>query len=119
MNFLSKTLSIILSLTLLLVIFELVRRRKLKEKYAILWIFTGLGILILAVFNNLLSGMAHLFGIKLPINVVYFFGIFFIIIINLHFSMVISALYEQNKKIAQKLALLEIKIKNIKKNDKE
>jgi hypothetical protein len=48
----------------------------------------------------------------MPINTLFFFGIFFIISINIHFSLVISKLTEQNKKIAQKLALLELELKN-------
>jgi len=113
MTIISRFVSIILSVSLLFLIFELVRRRKLKEKYALLWFFTGLVILALAVFENLLAALISLLGIKLPINGVLFLGVFFIILINLHFSMAISNLAEQNKKIAQKLSLLEIQIKNI------
>lgn len=115
MNTINRILAIGLSLTLVILIFELTRRRKLKEKYAILWIFLGSITFILAVFDNILNSITHLLGIQLPINTVFFFGIFFIILINLHFSLVISNLSEQNKKIAQKLALLEAEIKNIKK----
>lgn len=111
MNMVSRSLSIILSLGLLSIIFELVRRRKLKEKYAILWIITGVIILIMAIFQNLLIWFTHLFGIITPINALFFFGIFFIIIINLHFSLVISNLSEQIRKVAQRLVLLEGEIK--------
>lgn len=115
MNIISRILSISLSLILILIIFELIRRRKLKEKYAILWLVTGSVILIFAIYDRFLFWIISLLGIQLPINGLLFLGIFFIIIINLHFSLVISSLSEQNKKIAQKLALLEIKIKNIEK----
>lgn len=108
----SRILSIILSICLLFLIFELVRRRKLKEKYAVLWFFTGITILCIAVFEKILSLMVNLLGIKIPINGVFFLGILFLILINLHFSVVISKLADQNKKIAQKLALLEVAIKN-------
>lgn len=112
MTIVSRILSIILSICLLFLIFELVRRRRLKEKYAILWFFTGITILCIALFENMLSAMVNLLGIEIPINGVFFLGIFFLILINLHFSVVISNLNDQNKKIAQKLALLEAAIKS-------
>ena len=111
MNISSRIVSIGLSLCLLLLILELVRRKKLKEKYALLWIFSGGTILSLAIANSILNRLTNLLGITLPINTVFFFGIFFLILINLHFSLVISDLSEQNKKIAQKLALLETELK--------
>jgi len=116
MSSVSRILSIFLSSCLLFLIFELVRRKNLKEKYAFLWLITAFTILMLVVFQELLAWITHLFGIILPINAVFFFGIFFIIVINLHFSIVISGLTEQNKKLAQKLALLETKIQMLEKS---
>jgi hypothetical protein len=111
MNSQSRILAVAISLCLLFFIFELVRRKKLKEKYALLWLFSGGIILIIATFNNILQRITNLLGIILPINTVFFLGILFIILINIHFSLVISNLSEQNKKIAQKLSLLESEIK--------
>lgn len=111
MNSQSRILAIAISLCLLILIFELVRRKRLKEKYALLWLFSGGIILILATFNNILQRITNLLGIILPVNTVFFLGILFIILINIHFSLVISNLSEQNKKIAQKLSLLELEIK--------
>lgn len=113
MNIISRILSVCLSLSFLLLIIELIRRHRLKEKYAILWIVTGITIFSLAVFEKLLALITKLFGISYPINALFFFGIFFIILINLHFSMIVSNLSEQNKKIVQKLGLLETKIKSM------
>lgn len=113
MNLVSRLISIIISLSLLFFIFNLVRTKKLKEKYALVWLLVGTGIFILAVAKNLLSWIAYILGIKFPINAVFFLGIIFIILINIHFSLVISNLAEQNKKIAQKLALLEAELENL------
>ncbi len=111
MTIVSRIFSIILSLSLMLTILELIRRRKLNEKYAILWLITGAIILLLGVFNKFLLFIVGLLGIQLPINGILFLGVFFIIVINLHLSMVVSNLSEQNKKMVQKIALLEILIK--------
>lgn len=115
MNILSRIVSIGLSIGLMILILELVRRKKLKEKYALLWLLTGFIIFILATFQNLLNWITHALGIEMPINMVFFLGIFFIILINIHLSMTISNLTEQNKKIAQKLALLEFNLSDKKK----
>ena len=112
MSLISRILSISLSLILLFSIIELIRRNKLKEKYAILWLITGISILLLAVFEKLLYWITAIFGIAMPINAIFFLGIFFIILMSLHFSLAISNLVEQNKRLAQRLALLELEIKN-------
>lgn len=109
MNIISRIVSIAISFCLLLFIFDLVRRKKLKEKYAFLWLLTGIAIFILAISQNLLNWITHSLGIAMPINALFFMGILLIILINIHFSLVISNLAEQNKKNAQKIALLETK----------
>ncbi len=111
----ARILAVGLSLSLLLLIVGLIRLRRLKEKYAILWLLTGSLILLLAVFDKLLYWLTNSFGIRMPINGILFLGLFFIIIINLHFSMVISNLSDQNKKLAQKFALFEAGIRDINK----
>jgi hypothetical protein len=109
----NRTMVIGLCLILLFIIFELIRRKKLKEKYALLWLVTGISMLLLAVSRGLLIWITKLFGITLPSNAVLLFGILFIILINLHFSLVISNYGEQIKKIAQALALLESRVKRL------
>jgi len=109
MNIAIRFLVVGLSLFSLILIFGLVIRKELKEKYAILWIFSGITMFTFAVFDNILDRITQALGIVLSVNTVFFFGIFFLILINIHFSVVISNLSEQNKKIAQKLSLLEAK----------
>ncbi len=113
MNVISRLFSIGLSASLLILIFELVRRKKLKEKYALLWLSTGFVIFVLASFQGLLGWITKLLGIELPINALFLFGIIFLIIINIYLNLVISNLTEQNKKIAQRLALLEAELKQL------
>jgi len=112
MNITSRILVIGVSLSFMLLILDLVRRKKLKEKYAILWLTLGVAIFILASYTKILKWVTSALGIILPVNAVFFFGILFILLINLHFSLVISNLSEQNTKIVQKLALLESKLKD-------
>lgn len=115
MSLMSRLLSIGISVALIILIFSLIRQGKLREKYAIIWLFAGITILIFAIFDKVLYAVTALCGIKIPLNTMFFLGIFFIISINLSFSIIVSSLVEQNKKIAQKLAIVEAELVNLKK----
>ncbi len=96
---------------LLLVIFELIRSRRLQERYALLWLLTGLVIFVLAIWRGLLASLADLVGISYPPSALFILGSFFILLVLLHYSTVISKLSEQNTMLAQRLALLEHRLR--------
>jgi hypothetical protein len=96
---------------LLLVVFELIRSRRLQERYALLWLLTGLVILVLAVWRGALSQMADLVGIAYPPSALFVLASFFALVVLLHYSTVISRLSEQNTCLAQRLALLENRLR--------
>jgi hypothetical protein len=95
------------ALVLLAVIFELIRRRRLQERYALLWIATDLVILVLAVWRGLLGTLSDLVGIAYPPSALFIVASFFILVLLLHYSTVISKLSAQNVRLAQRVALLE------------
>ena len=95
------------ALLLLFVIFELIRSRRLQERYAMLWLLTGIVILILGLWRGLLSTIADAVGIAYPPSALFVLAAFFILLLLLHYSTVISALADQNRILAQRLALLE------------
>ena len=95
------------ALILLAVIFELIRRRRLQERYALLWIVTGVVIFVLAVWRSLLGWLADAVGIAYPPSALFVLAAFFILVVLLHYSTVISKLSDQNRMLAQRLALLE------------
>jgi hypothetical protein len=95
---------------LLLAIFELIRSRRLQERYALLWLLTGVVIFILAVWRGLLGKVSDLVGIAYPPSALFILAAFFILLVLLHYSTVISRLSEQNTTLAQRLALLERKL---------
>lgn len=101
-----KVFAIMLTIGLIILIFELIRRRKLKEEYSWLWMLTGAAMLILAVWHGLLLFITRLIGAVLPVSTIFFFGVFFLILINLYFSVKISKLTDQIKKLTQRLTLL-------------
>ena len=101
----------VVSLLLLLVVFELIRSRRLRERYAILWLATGLVLVALSVWRDGLNTIARWFGVSTyPPAVLFAIGLLFVIIVLLHYSTVISKLSDQNTILAQRLALLESRL---------
>jgi hypothetical protein len=97
----------IAAIILLSVILELIRSRRLQERYALLWLLTGIVIFVLAVWRSLLGKAADLVGIAYPPSALFVLAAFFILLLLLHYSTVISKLSDQNSILAQRLALLE------------
>ncbi|HEY2536032.1 MAG TPA: DUF2304 domain-containing protein [Solirubrobacteraceae bacterium] len=94
------------SLTLLVFIVELVRRRRLKEEYSVLWVLTALVLLLLAVWEGLLRELAHFIGADSQASTLYFFGLLFVVFLLLHFSMRVSNLERRVIVLVQEIALL-------------
>jgi hypothetical protein len=99
------------ALLLLVVIFELIRSRRLQERYAMLWLLTGIVILVLGLWRGLLSRIADLVGIAYPPSALFVLAALFILLLLLHYSTVISKLSDQNLVLAQRLALLESRLR--------
>ncbi len=102
-----QILSIAASTFLLFVVLELVRRRAFLERYALLWLFSGLVLLALSVWKSALEEFAQLVGIAYPPNALFLVAFGFVLILLLHFSLAVSRLSDQTKVLAQRLALLE------------
>jgi hypothetical protein len=99
------------AVVLLLVILELIRSRRLQERYALLWLLTAIVVLVLSVSRGLLGWISDLVGIAYPPSALFVLAAFFILVVLLHYSTVISKLSEQNTILAQRLALLERELK--------
>jgi len=102
-----SVLAVLASASLLLYILEMVRRRKLREEYSILWLAGGVIMLILSVKKDWLEWVSDAVGIYYPPSFLFLISMFFILLILIHFSITISKLYQMNKKMAQELALLK------------
>jgi hypothetical protein len=100
------------SLVLIVVILELIRQRRLRERYALLWLLTGLVLLALSAWRDGLNTIAGWVGVtQYPPAVLFASGTLFIILVLLHYSTVISKLADQNTILAQRLALLEARLR--------
>lgn len=100
----------IAAILLLAVIFELIRSRRLQERYALLWLLTGIVALVLAVWRDGLGKLSSVVGVSYPPSMLFLATGFFVVVLLLHYSTVISRLSDQNRTLAQRLALLEGRI---------
>lgn len=91
---------------MLVFVVELVRRRKLREEYSLLWLGTALALVLLASSRPLLDVLASAVGIVYPPSALFLVAIVFMLLILLHFSTVLTRLTQENKEIAQQMALL-------------
>jgi hypothetical protein len=98
---------IVLAVIVCALIFELVRRKRLMERYAILWLLAGVTVLVLALWQGLLTRLSHAVGIYYPPSALFAVAFVFVLVMLVHFSATISRLSDQNKVLAQRLALLQ------------
>jgi hypothetical protein len=99
------------SLLLILVVLELVRGRRLKERYALLWLATGVALLVLSAWREGLNTIAGWLGVTgYPPAVLFAVATLFIFLVLLHYSTVISKLTDENVELAQRVALLEERV---------
>ena len=99
------------SVLLILVVLELIRSRRLRERYALLWLATGVVLLVLSLWRNGLNTIAGWFGVRgYPPAILFAVGVLFILLVLLHYSTVISKLADQNVILAQRIALLEQRV---------
>lgn len=106
-------LAIAASLFVIVLIFQLIRRRKLREEYAIVWLLGSVVLLVFAVWRDLLDLIAHAVGVYYAPAILLLVGIFFGGLIYLHFTVVISRQADQAKNMAQEIALLKEKLERL------
>lgn len=103
----------IASLLLLLVVLELIRGRRLKERYALLWILTGVTLLVLSAWRDGLNTVAGWLGVTgYPPAILFAVATLFVIAVLLHYSTVLSRLTDQSTILAQRVALLEEELRS-------
>ena len=102
------TLGIVGSLVILIALFEMLRRHRLREKYALLWFFVALGVLVLAIFPGLLTTVAGLVGVQVPVNLLFFAASLVLLVLTLQHSYELGRLEEKTRVLAEEVALLRL-----------
>lgn len=96
-----------------LLVFQLLKRKTLNLKYTLLWLASGVIMLALAAFPQILGWFAALVGIYDPTNALFAFMFFCVIIILMSITAIVSKLNEKSKKLIQSVALLEKRVREL------
>ena len=96
------------SLLVLGLVIELVRRRRLKEEYSVLWVITAVVLLVLSLWYPLLLKITSLIGAVLPSSTLFFFGLVFALLMLLHFSVRVSSMERRVTMRVQEMGLLTV-----------
>lgn len=101
-----QIIAIAASIGVMLIVFELIRRRKLREEYSFLWFGASICLIVVSVWRGSLEVLADWTGVAYPPSVVLLAFIGFGLILALHYSVSLSRLADENKRLAQEIALL-------------
>lgn len=107
----SQPAGIVFAVIIFGLVLEMVRRRRLGERYALLWLASALALIVLATWSQLLSSISHAVGIATPSNAFFVIAFTFLLLLVLHFSSVASRLADETRILAQRLALLEQRVR--------
>ncbi len=98
-------------------VFELVRRRRLMERYALLWLLSAVTLLVLSVWRDLLEVFASAVGVAYAPSALFMIAFGFMLLLLLHFSLAVSRLSDQNKVLAQRMGLLKQELEELRDRD--
>src|SRR5215475_6243414 len=96
-----------------MIVFELLRRRRLIERYALIWLGSAVVLLGLAIWTNLLEIISRALGIAYPPNALFLIAFAFVLLLLLHFSIAISRLSNETKLLAQEQARLDSELREL------
>ena len=102
-----RVFAIVTSIVTFLVVMELIRRRRLREEYAFLWVLTTVGMMLLATWYGLIEWITRVIGAIAVTTTLFLFALMFLLLISVHFTTVISRLTVQVRRLTQELAILQ------------
>src|SRR2546426_9540279 len=108
-----QIVALAVSVTLLLVVLELVRRRKLTEEYSFLWILSSLALLALAVRREILHAAAAWLGVYYPPILLLMFLILMVFVASLCFSVIVSRQRQQIERLIEETAILSAELRDL------
>lgn len=115
MTTVSQVIGIIAAILTLLVVIEMVRRGRLKERHALWWLVAGILALIIGIFPGILDGVADTVGVEVPINLVFFVSIAVLFLVCIQSSSELTSLEEKTRILAEETALLRQRIEELEK----
>ncbi len=108
-----RLIAVLFSLTLVIVTIQLIRKNRLREEYALLWLGASLVIFFLSLFGNIVSRLAAIFSVSYSPTLVLVAGLLFALILLLSQSVIISSQADQMRDLAQSVALIEWRLRQV------
>lgn len=102
--------SVVVALAALVLVVELLRRRRLREKYAVIWVVISLSTLAVAVYPPMLGWVAGLVGIQTPSNLLFFSSLIILFAVSLQLSREVGLLEEQSRRLAEEVGSLRLRV---------
>ena len=107
------TLGVVGAVATLVVLFEMLRRQRLREKYALIWVVVALGTVLLVVFPSLLTRASNLLGVQVPANLLFFAASMLLLLLSIQFSYEIGRLEDRTRTLAEEVALLNLRLEQL------
>jgi hypothetical protein len=106
----ANLLGLAMALAILITLFEMLRRHRLREKYALIWFLIALAAVVVAVFPGLLRWATDLLGLSLPSNLLFFVASVVLLLLTLQHSYELGRLEERTRTLAEEVGLLRLEI---------
>jgi hypothetical protein len=103
-------LGLVGALCTLVVIFEMLRRQRLREKYAVIWVTVALGALLVALAPGVLGWASEVVGVQVPANLLFFLASMVLLLLSIQFSYEIGRLEDRTRTLAEEIALLRMQV---------
>lgn len=110
MNPMTYAVGIVAASLTLVVVAEMLRRRKLRERHAVWWVLAGLVALVVAVFPGLLTAASQALGVEVPSNLVFFASIAVLFLVCIQHSAELTSVEDKMRNVAEHAALLELRV---------
>lgn len=107
MNLRLRIIIAVIIIAALCVLINMIRKKHLEIKYALSWLFVGIGVLLFDCIPGLMEWLSALLGIASPVNMLFFLGFCFSIVIIFTLTVAISRMSVRLKKLAQEVSLQE------------
>ena len=104
------TLGVVGAVATLVVLFEMLRRQRLREKYALIWVVVALSTVLLVIVPGLLTRASDLLGVQVPANLLFFVASMLLLLLSIQFSYEIGRLEDRTRTLAEEIALLTLKL---------
>lgn len=112
-------LGVVCALITLAVVIEMLRRRRLRERHAVWWLFATSLALLAGLFPDLLTGLAALVGVVLPTNLVFFVSIAVLVLVCIQHSAELTDLESEARSLAERTALLDLRVRELEERSRQ